>query len=59
MYKTKIQSIESSTSWVQNQKQLTTISVLVKSGVTYIEGKVKDVEAKDFSRIQAWFLKKE
>ena len=59
MHKTKIQSIESSTSWAQNQKELTTISALVKSGVTYRVGKVKDVNAKDFARIQAWFLKKE
>lgn len=56
IHKNKIQSIEFSTGWVQNQKQLKTISALVKSGVTFREGKVKDVDAKDFARIQAWFI---
>ena len=58
MHKNKIQSIESSTSWVQNKKQLTTVSALVKSGITYREGKVRDVDVKDFPKIQAWFLTK-
>lgn len=58
VHKNKIQSIKSSTSWIQNRKQLTTISALVKSGVTFREGEIKDVDAKDFTRIHVWFLTK-
>lgn len=58
IHKNKIQSIESRTSWMQNRKQLVTISALIKSGIAFREGKVIDVDAKDFVTIQDWFLNK-
>jgi putative membrane protein len=56
MHKNKIQSIESRTSRPQKQKRLTTISALIKSGIALREGKIRDVEAKDFITVQTWFL---
>ncbi|MFJ8268604.1 PH domain-containing protein [Peribacillus asahii] len=56
-HKSKIQSIESKTSWAQQRKQLSSISALIKSGIAFREGEVRDVEAKDFDAVQTWFLK--
>lgn len=55
-HKNKIQSIESKISWTQKRMGLATISALIKSGVTFREGEVRDVKVEDFRRIQAWFL---
>ena len=54
--KNRIQSIESRTSWAQKRKGLVTISALIKSGIAFREGKVRDMEVEDIVSIQTWFL---
>jgi putative membrane protein len=55
MKKSRVQSLDSTVSWFQSKRDLSSISTTLKSGQTGYTSEVKDLEVEDAAEIYSWY----
>jgi putative membrane protein len=55
MKKSRVQSLDSTVSWFQSKRDLSSISATLKSGQTGYTSEVKDLEVEDAAEIYSWY----